>query len=86
MQRLNRPNRCLTCSFRADGSTAQAGLQGDAARGTHARCLAGFGATTSVMNLPGSRGGVRDGLQILDHLLAHLLEQRAGGAGETWAA
>lgn len=45
------------------------------------RGVAGFSGNTFVMNLPGSRGGVRDGLQLLDNLLDHLLEQRLGGAG-----
>lgn len=45
------------------------------------RGVAGFHGDTFVMNLPGSRGGVRDGLQILDEVLDHLLEQRAGGEG-----
>lgn len=32
-----------------------------------------------VMTLPGSRGGVRDGLEVLDGVLEHLLDQLAGG-------
>ena len=31
------------------------------------------------MNLPWSRGGVADGLAVLDELLPHLLDQVAGG-------
>src|SRR5699024_2041191 len=34
-----------------------------------------------VMTLPGSRGGVRDGLEVLDGVLEHLLEQLEGGGG-----
>jgi len=40
------------------------------------------GASTErafVMTLPGSRGGVRDGLEVLDGVLEHLLDQLAGG-------
>jgi molybdopterin biosynthesis enzyme MoaB len=33
---------------------------------------------TVVMNLPGSRGGVRDGLAVLDPILDHLLAQLSG--------
>lgn len=43
------------------------------------RGLVGFAGETLVLNLPGSPGGVSDGLAVLDDVLAHLLEQRAGG-------
>lgn len=36
-------------------------------------------ARAFAMTLPGSRGGVRDGLEILDGVLEHLLDQLAGG-------
>ncbi|MCU1556901.1 MAG: bifunctional molybdenum cofactor biosynthesis protein MoaC/MoaB, partial [Microbacteriaceae bacterium] len=35
---------------------------------------------TVIVNLPGSPGGVRDGLAVLDGLLDHLVAQVAGGA------
>lgn len=45
------------------------------------RGLAGFAGRTLVANLPGSTGGVRDGLAVLDELLEHLLEVHAHGGG-----
>ena len=43
------------------------------------RGLAGLAGRTLVINLPGSTGGVRDGLAVLGPLLAHAVEQVAGG-------
>lgn len=43
------------------------------------RGLAGVAGPTFVMNLPGSTGGVRDGLVVLDGVLDHLLDQLAAG-------
>ncbi len=43
------------------------------------RGLAGVAGRTLVVNLPGSRGGVTDGLGVLDGVLEHALSQLAGG-------
>lgn len=42
------------------------------------RGLAGMAGAALVVNLPGSRGGVKDGISVLDPILGHLLEQRHG--------
>lgn len=43
------------------------------------RGVAGLVGSTVVINLPGSPGGVRDGLAVLDPILDHLLAQVSGG-------
>jgi len=43
------------------------------------RGLAGTAGDTVIVNLPGSPGGVQDGLAVLDELLEHLVAQIAGG-------
>jgi molybdenum cofactor synthesis domain-containing protein len=42
------------------------------------RGLAGVAGQTLVVNLPGSTGGVRDGLEVLDQVLDHAVEQLHG--------
>ena len=42
------------------------------------RGLAGICGSTLIVNLPGSRGGVKDGLAVLAPMLVHAVEQIAG--------
>jgi molybdenum cofactor synthesis domain-containing protein len=43
------------------------------------RGVAGVAGRTLVVNLPGSRGGARDGLAVLGPILAHAVDQIRGG-------
>lgn len=43
------------------------------------RATAGVAVTTLIVNLPGSTGGVRDGLGVLDGVVHHAIDQIRGG-------
>jgi molybdenum cofactor synthesis domain-containing protein len=46
---------------------------------TLSRGVAGVAGRTVIVNLPGSRGGVRDGLAVLREVLPHAVDQVRGG-------
>jgi molybdopterin biosynthesis enzyme MoaB len=43
------------------------------------RGVAGVAGRTLIVNLPGSSGGVRDGMAVLGPVLKHAVNQLAGG-------
>ena len=43
------------------------------------RGLAGLAGDVLIVNLPGSSGGVKDGMQVLTPVLAHAVDQARGG-------
>ena len=56
-----------------------AGVQAGITSAMLSRGVSGLAGRTLVVNLPGSTGGVRDGLKVLESVVAHALSQIQGG-------
>jgi len=56
-----------------------AGVQAGIPSAMLSRGVCGLAGRTLVVNLPGSTGGVRDGLTVLESVVAHALSQIQGG-------
>lgn len=57
----------------------RAGLDSGVPTAALSRGVAGIAGSTLIVNLPGSPGGVRDGLTVLVPILVHAVEQISGG-------
>lgn len=55
------------------------GVTAGVATASLSRGLAGVAGSAVVVNLPGSRGGVKDGLAVLADVLPHAVDQLRGG-------
>ncbi len=56
-----------------------AGVNGGVPAAMLSRGIAGLAGTTLIVNLPGSTGGVRDGMTVLRSVLEHATDQAGGG-------
>jgi molybdenum cofactor synthesis domain-containing protein len=56
-----------------------AGAAGGVPSAVLSRGLAGLAGPTLIVNLPGSAGGVRDGMAVLGPILSHAVDQARGG-------
>ena len=60
-------------------SIRAAGVAGGVGSAMLSRGLAGLAGQVLIVNLPGSTGGVKDGMRVLAGVLAHAVDQAKGG-------